>query len=65
MQIEDTITIYIADILRKRRNTWSVEPQETLLRERKRPDITVIETGREPIVIEVKIDHHHSPILGG
>ena len=65
MQIEDTITIYIADILRKRRNTWSVEPQETLLRERKRPDITVIETGREPIVIEVKIDHHHSPNLEG
>ena len=65
MQIEDTITIYIADILRERRNTWSVEPQETLLREAKRPDITVIETGREPIVIEVKVDYAHSPNLDG
>ena len=65
MQVEDTISIYIADILRERRNSWSVEPQETLLRERKRPDITVMENGREPIVIEVKVDKPHSPNLEG
>ena len=65
MRNEDTISVYIADILRERRNTWSVEPQETLLRESKRPDITVLETGREPIVIEVKVDHRHSPNLEG
>lgn len=65
MRNEDTITVYIADILRERRNTWNVEPQETLLRESKRPDITVIETGREPIVIEVKVDQRYSPNLDG
>ena len=65
MRTEDTISTYIADILRERRNTWSVEPQETLLRESKRPDITVTETDREPVVIEVKVDHRHSPNLEG
>ena len=65
MQAEDTITFYIADILRERRNTWNVEPQVPLLLESKRPDITVLETGREPIVIEVKVDNRHSPNLEG
>ncbi len=65
MQTEDTISVYIADILRERRNTWSIESQETLLREAKRPDITLTETGKEPMVIEVKIDHHRSPNLEG
>ena len=65
MQIEDTISVYIADILRERRNTWSIASQETLLREAKRPDITVTETGKEPVVIEVKIDHPRSPNLDG
>ena len=65
MRNEDTISIYIADILRERRNTWNVESQETLLRESRRPDITVTETGREPIVIEVKVDNRHSPNLEG
>ena len=65
MQVEDTISIYIADILRERRNTWEVESQETLLRETKRPDITVTETSREPVIIEVKVDHVHSPNLDG
>ena len=65
MRTEDTISIYIADILRERRNTWSVEPQETLLRESRRPDITVTETDREPVIIEVKVDHRHSPNLEG
>ena len=65
MRTEDTISIYIADILRERRNTWTVEPQETLLRESRRPDITVTETDREPVIIEVKVDHLHSPNLEG
>ena len=65
MRNEDTITTYIADILRGRRNTWTVESQETLLREAKRPDITVTETSREPVVIEVKVDYAHSPNLDG
>ena len=65
MRNEDTISIYIADILRDRRNTWNIEPQETLLREAKRPDITVTETGREPIVIEVKVDNRQFAKLGG
>ena len=65
MRNEDTITTYIADILRERRNTWTVESQETLLREAKRPDITVTEPGREPAIIEVKVDHLHSPNLEG
>ena len=64
MQVEDTITVYIADILRERRNTWNIEPQETLLHEGQ-PDMTVTETGREPVVIEVKVDHPHSPNLDG
>ncbi len=65
MRNEDTISIYIADILRERRNTWTVESQETLLREAKRPDMTVTETGKEPVVIEVKVDHPNSPNLEG
>ena len=65
MRNEDTISIYIAEILRERRNTWNIESQETLLRETKRPDITVTETGREPVIIEVKVDHRHSPNLDG
>ena len=65
MRNEDTISIYIAELLRERRNTWNIESQETLLRETKRPDITVTETGREPVIIEVKVDHRHSPNLDG
>ena len=64
MRKEDTISVYIADILRERRNTWSVEPHETLLREGE-PDMTVTETGKEPVVIEVKVDHRNSPNLDG
>ena len=64
MQYEDTITVYIADILRERGNTWNIEPQETLLREGQ-PDMTVTETGKEPVVIEVKVDRRNSPNLDG
>ena len=65
MRKEDTITTYLADILRGRRNTWTVEPHETLLRETLCPDVTIRETGREPVIIEVKVDHPHSPNLEG
>ena len=64
MQAEDTITVYIADILRERGNTWKIEPQKTLLREGQ-PDMTVTEAGKEPVVIEVKVDHRNSPNLDG
>ena len=64
MRNEDTITVYIADILRERGNAWNIEPQETLLREGQ-PDMTVTETGKEPVVIEVKVDHRNSPNLDG
>ncbi len=64
MRNEDTITVYIADILRERGNTWNIEPQETLLREGQ-PDMTVTETGKEPVVIEVKVDHRNAPNLDG
>ena len=64
MRNEDTITVYIADILRERGSTWNIEPQETLLREGQ-PDMTVTETGKEPVVIEVKVDHRNAPNLDG
>ena len=65
MRREDTITTYLADILRGLRNTWTVEAHETLLGETLCPDVTIIETGREAVVIEVKVDHVHSPNLEG
>ena len=64
MRNEDTITVYIADILRERGSTWNIEPQETLLREGQ-PDMTVTEAGKEPVVIEVKVDHRNAPNLEG
>ena len=64
MRNEDTITVYIADILRERGNAWKIEPHETLLREGE-PDMTVTETGKEPVVIEVKVDHRNAPNLDG
>ena len=65
MRKEDTITTYLVDILRGRRNSWTVEAHETLLRETLCPDVTVTETGREPVIIEVKVDHRNSPNLDG
>ena len=64
MRNEDTITVYIADILRERGNAWNIEPHETLLREGE-PDMTVTETGKEPVVIEVKVDRRNAPNLEG
>ncbi len=64
---EDTITSKIVDIFETMRSTWNVEPQntQTFLREGQRPDLTVRERGREPIVIEVKIDEPNAPNLSG
>ncbi len=64
---EDTITSKIVDILETMRSTWNVEPQntQTFLHESQRPDLTVRERGREPIVIEVKIDEPNAPNLSG
>ena len=64
---EDTITSKIVDILETMRSTWNVEPQntQTFLHESQRPDLTVKERGREPIVIEVKIDEPNAPNLSG
>ena len=64
---EDIITAKIVDILETMRSAWNIEPQntQTFLGESQRPDLTVREHGREPIVIEVKIDEPNAPNLSG
>ena len=64
---EDTITSKIVDILETMRIEWNVEPQntQTFLNESQRPDLTVTERGREPVVIEVKIDEPNAPNFSG
>ena len=64
---EDTITAKLVDILEMMRSTWNVEPQntQTFLHESQRPDLTVRERGRDPVIIEVKIDEPNAPNLGG
>ena len=66
-QSEDTITIKLVDILEAMRITWNIEPQntQTFLDNRKKPDFTVKEKGRAPVVAEVKIDGVSSPDLSG
>ena len=67
MNSEDTITIKLVDILEAMRSTWQIEPQntQTFLDSRKKPDFTVKEKSRNPIVAEVKIDNPNSPDLSG
>ena len=67
MQSEDTITVKFVDILEILRNAWKIEPQntQTFLDSRSRPDFTVKEKGRSPIVVEVKIDGANSPDISG
>lgn len=67
MQSEDTITVKFVDILEPLRNAWKIEPQDTqtFLGSRKKPDFTVKEKGRSPIVAEVKIDGPNSPDTSG
>ncbi len=58
MQSEDTITVKLVDVLENMRTMWQVEPQNphTFRDVHNRPDFTVKERGRNPIVAEVKID---------
>lgn len=55
---ENTITTVFVNILRNMRESWSVNEQITrpFLNATKKPDAIVTEAGRNPIVIEVKID---------
>ena len=67
MQSEDTITVKFVDILESLRNAWKIEPQntQTFLDNRRKPDFTVKEKGRSPIVAEVKIDGANRPDISG
>ena len=67
LQSEDTITGKLVDILESRRSAWRIEPQntQTFLDSRKKPDFTVKEKSRNPIVAEVKIDNTNGPNLSG
>ena len=55
---ENTITSTFVNVLRPMRDAWHVDEQITkpFLNATQRPDVIVTETGRNPIVIEVKID---------
>ncbi len=55
---ENTITTVFVNILRHMREAWSVNEQITrpFLNATKKPDVIVTEAGRNPVVIEVKID---------
>ena len=63
---ENTITSAFVNVLRNMRDAWSVNEQITkpFLNVSQRPDVIVTETGRNPIVIEVKIDGK-TPNLSG
>ena len=55
---ENTITSVFVNALRPMRETWSVNEQITrpFLNATQKPDIIVTEKGRNPVVIEVKVD---------
>ena len=55
---ENTITSAFVNVLRPMRETWSVNEQITrpFLDATQKPDVIVTEKGRNPIVIEVKVD---------
>ncbi len=63
---ENTITTVFVNILRHMRDAWSINEQITrpFLNAAKKPDAIVTESGRNPIVIEVKIDGD-TPNLSG
>ena len=63
---ENTITTAFASILRPMRETWNVNEQITrpFLNASTRPDVIVTEAGRNPIVIEVKIDSDTPNLTG-
>ena len=55
---ENTITSAFVNVLRPMRETWSVNEQITrpFLNATQKPDVIVTEKGRNPVVIEVKVD---------
>ncbi len=55
---ENTITSAFVNVLRHMRDAWSVNEQITrpFLNATQKPDVIVTEKGRNPIVIEVKVD---------
>ena len=55
---ENTITSVFVNVLRHMRDAWSVNEQITkpFLNATQKPDVIVTEKGRNPVVIEVKID---------
>ncbi len=55
---ENTITSVFVNVLRHMRDAWSVSEQITrpFLDATQKPDVIVTEAGRNPVVIEVKID---------
>ena len=55
---ENTITSVFVNVLRNMRDAWSVNEQITrpFLNATQKPDVIVTEAGRNPVVIEVKID---------
>ena len=63
---ENTITSAFVNVLRQMRNAWSVNEQITkpFLNVTTKPDVIVTEIGRNPIIIEVKIDGK-TPNLSG
>ncbi len=63
---ENTITSAFVSALRPMREAWSVNEQITrpFLNATQKPDVIVTEKGRNPVVIEVKIDGD-TPNLSG
>ena len=55
---ENTITSAFVNVLRRMRDAWSINEQITkpFLNATQKPDVIVTEKGRNPIVIEVKVD---------
>ena len=63
---ENTITSAFVNVLRPMRDAWSISEQITrpFLNATQKPDVIVTEKGRNPVVIEVKIDGD-TPNLSG
>ncbi len=63
---ENTITSAFVNVLRNMREAWTVNEQITkpFLNATTKPDVIVTETGRNPIVIEVKIDSKTPNLTG-
>ena len=55
---ENTITSAFVNVLRRMRDAWSINEQITkpFLNATQKPDVIVTEKGRNPVVIEVKVD---------